>query len=449
MSQGGRHRLLGIVALVLTLACDSSESPVAEADPDAAKVPPAGGASLELSWPPKGVEPAKNALLIVVDTTRDDAVRAAATPRLDAIAAAGVRVERAWAGGTWTVPSVVSLLTGRFVRHHGWDAPAARMGSYPPLPDVPRLPEVLREFGFSTVGLYANPYLSEPLGFDRGFDQWKRAGDKQMARQLGKKVAELWTEDGRHFAYVHLLGPHSPLRPSDAARERWKVDARWFEGAHGFTVGAAKRNQKVGTRDAYRAAYHAVIEDTDAVVGAVVEALGEYRKDTLIIVTSDHGELLGEHGQAGHGWWLYEPLTHVPLIVDHPHASGDLEKLPPQLSNVAVPDLITRALGLQVSWPVTLADAPLLASQRDGREAIAFDGHTKVVWDERLADFSPVAFDLDADPAEASPSQTPADLDERLRAFDARHPRPAVVDTAGQPLSPETQDQLKLLGYAE
>jgi len=447
MSIGGPRTGLASALLASLIGCGTSETTPGDPSPN---VPPSNAASNgPATWPPRDTLPARNAVLIVLDTTRDDAVRAAATPNLDALASAGARVDRAWAGGTWTVPSVVSLLTGRFVRHHGWDSPAARMGTYPVLPLVPRLPEVLRAGGMSTIGLYANPYLSEPLGFDRGFDLWKRTGDKQMGRQLGRQVAESWTPDGRHFAYVHLLGPHSPLRPSEAARTRWKVDAHWFEGKHGFTVGAAKRNREAGVRAAYRAAYHAVIEDTDLLVAEVLAALGEHRKDTLVVVTSDHGELLGEHGQAGHGWWLYEPLTHVPLIVDHPHIAGADEHLPPQLSNVAVPDLITRGLGLDADWPVGLDDAPLLASQRDGREAIAFDGRIKVTWDERLADNSPVAFDLDVDPEELKPGPPPVGLDALYAAFEARYPRPGTSADAGQPLSPETREQLKVLGYAD
>ncbi len=441
-------RWMGMHALAwwASIGACGGEQPLPDDSKSSLEVPTL---EVDTSWPPEGTSPARNALLIVMDTTRDDAVRAASTPHLDALAAAGARVERSWAGGTWTVPSVVSLLTGRFVRHHGWDAPAARMGTYPALPDVPRLPEVLRAAGFTTSGHYANPYLSEPLGFDRGFDLWKRTGDKQMAKVLGKRVAETWNETGRHFAYVHVLGPHSPLRPSAAARARWKVSAHWFEGKHGFTVGAAKRNREEGVRQAYRAAYHAAVEDTDALVAEVLGALGGHRADTLVIVTSDHGELLGEHGQAGHGWWLYEPLTHVPLIVDHPHIEGAREHLPKHLSNVAIPDLISRGLGVAADWPVGLADAPLLASRRDGREAIAFDGRIKVSWDERVAEDGPVAFELDSDPGEKLPVPPPANVKTLREAFDGRFPSPSRSPEEGVVLSTETQQQLKVLGYAD
>lgn len=450
-----------------TVSCTEERSPTepptgapSQTDPTRLPSAPAAVVPAEVTpadWPPTGTPSAKNAVLIVLDTTRADAVQRASTPRLDALATAGARVERSWSGGTWTVPSVVTLLTGRFVRHHGWDRPAARMGQYPPLPDVPRLPEVLSDAGFSTAGLYSNPYLSEPLGFDRGFDNWTRTGDSQMAKKVAQHTAQWSTgPERRHFLYVHLLGPHSPLRPSDAARSRWDVDARWFDEKHGFTVGAAKRNKEPGVREAYKRAYHAAIEDTDALVAGVLDALGPHLQDTLVVVTSDHGELLGEHGAAGHGWWLWEPLTHVPLIVDHPHAAS--ETLPPILANAAVPDLITRGTGVPAVWPVDLTQAPLLAAQREGREAIALDGRRKLTFDERIVSklahqdskdsVLPVVFDLDADASESDPQQPTAAEQAARDTLDATAPRTELT-SATQGLSTDTQAELKTLGYVE
>ena len=432
------------VAAALLVACSGAPEP---ATPDARLEP--SGPTAQVDWPPPGTAAARNALLIVIDTTRDDATRAAATPVLDQLAARGARVDRAWAGGTWTVPSVVSLLTGRFVRHHGWDHPSARMGRYPTLPEVERLPEVLRAAGVRTFGLYANPYLSEPLGFDRGFETWKRSSDKQMARSLQSLVQQAWSAECRHFAYVHILGPHSPLAPSEAARERWAVAPSWFSGKHGFMIGAAKRNQEDGVRAAYADAYHAVVEDTDALVGTLLDALGPHRADTLVVVTSDHGELLGEHDAAGHGWWLWEELTHVPLLVDHPAVEGPRERLPAILSNVATADLITRGLGISHRWPVGLSDAPLLAARRDGREAVALDGTSKVVWDDRITGRSPVVFDLAHDPHEAHPLAVPAAVSPDHAAFRARYPEPLAQPVQASPVDPETARELEVLGYVD
>ncbi len=401
-----------------------------------------------LVWPPAGTDPARNAIVIVLDTTRADALQAARTPHIDQLAASGASVPRAWSGGTWTVPSVVSLLTGNTVLGHGWDEPAARLGQYPPLPDLPRLPEVLRNAGFSTTGLYANPYLSEPLGFDRGFDTWKRTSDTHIATVFGNHVRKHWADPSeRHFAYLHVLGPHSPLRPSPEAAARWDLDSRWVDEKMGFTVGAAKRNTEPGVRDAYRKAYHAALEDTDSIVESILLALGPHRASTLVVVTSDHGEMLGEHDQVGHGWWLWEPLTHVPLVVDHPYAAE--EALPSMLSNAAVPDLVCRGLGIPATWPVRVEVPSALVAQREGRVALLTDeGRTKTIWDTRIADPGPARFDLTNDPQERIPlPANPADMSQ-MESLRAHVPKDA--NKAGRiPLSTETQAQLEALGYQE
>ena len=100
--------------------------------------------------------PAKDVVLIVIDTLRADALGPANTPTLDALAARGEAAAVAWSGGTWTVPSVISLFTGAPVRQHGWDGPTGQQGRYPKLPALPTLAETFRAAGFTTIGLYAN-----------------------------------------------------------------------------------------------------------------------------------------------------------------------------------------------------------------------------------------------------------------------------------------------------
>jgi hypothetical protein len=378
----------------------------------------------------------KNALVIVIDTARADVVAEVDTPNLDALAARGTSVERAWSSGTWTVPSVASLFTGMSVREHGWDLPAARIGQYPKLPDAPTLASVLQAAGFKTAALYANAYLSESLGFDRGFDSFTRVPDAAMLSHFSPIVMS-WSDGKRHFAYVHLLGPHSPLKPSADATKKFGLEDRWVAGM-GFDVGAAKRNQEPGVRDAYARAYRAVVEDTDRVVGELVQALGPYRDDTLVVVTSDHGELLGEHGVCEHGSWVWEQLTHVPLIVDRPI------ELPSTLSISSVPAIVTEALGIEHRWPTpSHPDAPALVSQREGKLAIS-DGTRKTIWENGNAQ----SFDLSADPHEENPLAPFPELDALRSAWEARTPAgKASMDMVT--LSPDTRKALRALGYAE
>lgn len=390
--------------------------------------PGAGG-----SPPP---EPARHALVLIVDTLRRDAVVRADAPAYDALVAAGDEVPHAWSAGTWTVPSVISMFSGRSVREHGWDEPPARLGRYPRLPDVPLLAEVLAEAGFATAGVYANPYLAEQIGFDRGFDTWTRLPDAAIPGRVRELVAG-WDDGRRHFLYVHLLGPHSTLKPSAAAAARWRVPAEFLTDPRGLDVGAVKRARRPGIRDAYFAAYHAVVEDTDARVAEIVAALGPHADDTAIVFTSDHGELIGEHDAAGHGREVWQELTHVPLVAVRAGA------LPDTLGTASVADLVTTAVGVDHDWPVRRDHALPLVSQREGRLALSPDGRLKGVWrGEGVA-----VYDLAADPGEATPlPDRAATLDAARAAWEATTPA-GRAGAATAELPAATRRELEALGY--
>jgi arylsulfatase A-like enzyme len=413
---------------VLLWACTSTEPPAEPPSP-----------------PPPPRVPPRNAVVIVIDTLRADALVAAHTPRLDALAASGFQSPQAWSAGTWTVPSVISLFTGMSVRQHGFDLPSARIGKYPRIPEVPTLASVLQAEGFGTFGLYSNGYLAEELGFDRGFDSWRRSADKAMPKQWRKHVDKVWSapDAPRQLAYLHLLGPHSPLRPSDATKAKYQVAEEWFDDRLGFEIGVPKRNRRDGAREQYRAAYHAVIEDTDARVGELLDALGDHAADTLVVVTSDHGELLGEHNVVGHGTHVWQPLTRVPYF------AGPASALPPVLpgpctSNSTLADLVTDALGVSHAWPVQVDTAPPLVSQRQGQVAFSADCRSTTL----RKDDAWRAYDLQADPGEETPLADPSAGSAAYAAWAASVPA-GTPDMEGVSLHPDTLEQLRVLGYME
>ncbi len=419
-----------LTLMLLLLSCTGSEPATpAPTEPTAPTAPAAEPAPLPAT-------PPRHAMIILIDTLRADALAEANTPTIDALAARGDSVERAWSSGTWTVPSVVSLFTGMPVRQHGWDLPTGQLGHYPKLPALPTIATVLKDAGFGTFGLYSNPYLAEELGFDRGFDTWRRSSDTAMAKRLRDEVAT-WNDGRGHFAYLHLLGPHSPLRPSPEAQARWSVDPQFIDEKKGFGIGGAKRDQEEGVRDAYAAAYRAVIEDTDTIVAGIIEALGDQREDTLIILTSDHGELLGEHDRVGHGTWLYEGLTHVPLIIDR-------GELPQTLGIASIPAIVTGALSVKHDW-ATPADAALpLVSQREGSLAMSPDGQHKGIWmGETLS-----VYDLSVQPLEETPLPETHGLPEARTTWEAGFP-PGSISEEGVSLHPDTVAALKALGYLQ
>jgi hypothetical protein len=424
------------IALALILAgCGTGPmATVTKQDSDERRMPSWASAADVDPGPDK-----RHAVVLIIDTLRADSLGPAATPNLDALAARGEVVEHAWSAGTWTVPSVTSMFLGMSVRRHGWDLPSAKLGKYPPIPeDAPTVAEVLRENGFVTAGLYANPYLAEPLGLDRGFDRWKRTPDVAMAAAVEKEVAT-WTDGKRHFLYIHLLGPHSTLSPSKEARERWKVDEKWIDPKIGFDIGVAKRNQEPGAREAYAAAYHAVVEDTDARVGQILEALKPYEADTALVFTSDHGEMLGEHGIFGHGTQVWEQLTHVPFV------AVNAGKLPDTLSAASVADIVTGAAGVRHAWPANRTEDLPLVSQREGLLALSPDGHTRAVWTKSGLQ----VFDLADDPREERPiAGRDAEMEAARRAWEERVPA-GQTSEAHVELSPETIEELRALGYVD
>jgi hypothetical protein len=289
--------------------------------------------------------------------------------------------------------------------------------------------------GFATTGLYANTYLAEKLGFDRGFDSWVRVPDGAIGKRVKQDVAT-WNDGRRHFLYVHLLGSHSTLKPSQTAAAKWKIDPSFLAEPHGLDVGAAKRNQVPGIREAYVAAYHAVLEDTDARIAEILTELAPYRDDTVLVFTSDHGEMLGEHELFGHGYQVFEPLTHVPMIAVH---AGEL---PDAIGGAAVPDIVTTSLGVPHTWPTSRYDSFPLVSQREGKVALALDAQVKGIWDGPLR-----VFDLLADPGELAPlTGRDADLVAARAAWEARTP-PGALQEGRVVLDPETVSALRALGY--
>lgn len=390
-----------------------------------------------------------HALVIVVDTLRADAVEAARTPTLDDLARRGDRVAQAWSPSTWTAPSVMSMFTGMSLRQHGWNFPfpnkmRKRGETYPRMrEDTPALAEVLFEAGFHTEGWYANPFLGHDMGYDRGFGRWARTHDAAAAKKVRRSVSG-WEAGERHFIYLHLFGPHMPLSPRGEPAERWRVDKSLSNKRGSYSFRRFKPGQ-TAREENYRRAYHAVVEQVDRNLGRIIRALGPHADDTAIFVTSDHGELLGEHDAWGHGEHVWEQLTHVPF-----YAVG-AGPLPDTLMTASLPALVTGALGVEHTWP-TPADAALpLVSQRGEKLTISPDGRHKAVWDATaLSEQGGVAvFDLTLDRAETNPlTDAPFDPLAVRTAWESATGDHQVAARQGE-MGDELLDMLDELGYVD
>ena len=426
-----RRRENALAASILLTACDPE--------------PPSNVGPIDAS---SGV-PQRDVVIVVIDTLRADAVERSLTPTFDRLTAEGLAVPFAWAPSTWTAPSTLSLMTGSHVREHGWDMPFPRHmraagQSYPALDDLPTLAEVMRSQGYETHGAYANPLLSRELGWQRGFESWEGVPDIRMTRHVRRLVEDL-DEDDPLFLYVHYLGPHQPLKPSHEARARWGVKRSTIEySKRGIRLEHLEGPKQSQLEDQYVRAYYAQVEDNDTRLDALLGALGPREKDALVIVTSDHGELLGEHELWGHDYSVWNPLTHVPLIV----SGGGHPPLPDTLSTAAIPDLVTRTVGIPATWPLSIDDPPVLVSQREGNLAVSGDGQLRGVWAPGDAGFLG-SFDAGTDPGE---TQVVGDFASRAVVHMHRSRWESTTpegkrETLDRGLDDETQKLLEELGY--
>ncbi|MET0552897.1 MAG: sulfatase, partial [Vicinamibacteria bacterium] len=295
----------------------------------------------------------RNVLLVTIDTLRADHVGAyghagAQTPHLDQLAANGMRFERATTVAPLTLPAHSSLLTGTFPGWHG----VRDNGGFYLGEEQTTLAEVLRDRGFRTGGFVASFVLDRrwgtSQGFDRFFDEFdldrfKDSLGMDAIQRPGNEVVDravAWLGEDRErsfFAWVHLYDPHTPYEAPEPYRSRFPATQ---EGA-----------------------YDAEIAFADAQLGRLLGALGARRKDTLIVVAGDHGEMLGERSEQTHGYFIYEPVTRVPLVLAGPGVPARV--VPDQVRVVDVlPTLLSR-LGIPAPAAVQGADlSPLARGER-------------------------------------------------------------------------------------
>jgi arylsulfatase A-like enzyme/Tfp pilus assembly protein PilF len=241
---------------------------------------------------------------VTIDTLRADRLGAyghasAETPVTDRLAREGVLVEDATAHVPQTGPSHASLLTGRLPYEHGVRdnfASALR-------PDLPTLASILRGVGYETAGFVASITVASRTGLGRGFetfdDPFTNEGKRRLLSRSERRAAEVvdaalaWARRPRErpfFAWVHLYDPHAPYEPP------------------------APYDQRLGDP------YDGEVAYSDEQVGRLLGFLDEtgLRGSTLFVLTSDHGEGLGEHGEDEHLLFVYDSTLRVPLLVSWP-----------------------------------------------------------------------------------------------------------------------------------
>jgi len=275
--------------------------------------------------------PPPNVVLYVVDTLRADALaaygsRETRTPHIDRLAREGRVYTCVFAPSSWTRSTVGTLLTGLPPDVHG----AVRRRDV--LPEaLTLLSERFAERGYATAAVVGNPNVGRVYGFDQGWDAFIeafQAGPLPSIDVVNAHALE-WIDRAERpfFLFVLAVDPHYPYLPPAA-----------FDRHDPATNGPFARQ---------RARYLGEVEQTDAGLGAFMPALrtrGELDR-TILVVTADHGEEFGEHGQRGHGKTLYREVLHVPLVIRHPaRVRPGVEPCTPS-SSIAVPHMLLALSG--------------------------------------------------------------------------------------------------------
>ncbi|MFO0981351.1 MAG: sulfatase [Planctomycetota bacterium] len=277
---------------------------------------------------------ARGIVLITLDTTRADHLgvyghAGGVSPSTDALAAESEVFEHAISPSSWTLPAHASLFTGKLPTAHG--AEYAKNGPLllaAALPDEDlgeyrargldrgevTLAERLRQAGYATHAVVAGPWLKRVFGLDAGFATYDDQGINHVNGRPANEVTDAaiaWLRQQASqpfFLFLNYYDAHAPYLPPPAAKERF------FDPL----PAAAKQD----SMQAANALYDAEIWFADQHVGRLFAFLKETGRwdDTLIVVTADHGDLLGEHGRFGHGRSVTQAEIHVPLIIKQPRS---------------------------------------------------------------------------------------------------------------------------------
>ena len=283
--------------------------------------------------------PRPNVLLLVMDTTRGDRVSVngyarPTTPHLAELAKTGVTFRDAWAPCCWTAPSHASLFTGLRPEHHGLTEGNRRYLD----PGAVTLAERFQGKGWQTGCFTNNPNLSPAWGLVQGFDHVEAFWEKPdrpypWAPQTHRRALQ-WALDARakgdpFFLFVNDMEPHLPYTPPSqderrfvraAASESEIATARTFDRnqANNFSLHALEMTpEQLGILSDL---YDAELASLDREVGALLERLRASRllDSTLVVIASDHGELLGEHHMFEHGHSMHREVRRVPLMIRYP-----------------------------------------------------------------------------------------------------------------------------------
>jgi len=394
-----------------------------------------------------------NVLLITIDTTRADHLSCyapghARTPHLDALAARGVLFTHATAQVPLTLPSHACIMTGAYPTVHG----LRDMGGFVLDKSHPTMASLARAAGFQTAAFVGSRAVARQFGLAHGFDAY----DDDMGPQ---------TEEGK------LPGIFAERRAgvvTDHALDWLKRNAqrRFFLWAHYYDPHAPYDPPEPYRRQYAKSLYDGEIAYMDEQVGRLLDGLDQlaHTSRTLIIVVGDHGESLGEHGEATHGIFLYDATLHVPLIVAGPDVPRG-KVISDQVRSIDLHPTVMEFLRLPASseaqgvslWPLIEQGTHVRSNYSYGETLYP---RTYMGWSELRAMRTdtwkfilaphPELYNLDHDPSETQNliSNHPADADQlQKKIWEIAGAQAKTEKVTTVPVDEQTRQELESLGY--
>jgi arylsulfatase A-like enzyme/Tfp pilus assembly protein PilF len=392
-----------------------------------------------------------NVLLITMDTTRADHLRAyghtgVETPNIDGLAQRGVLFSNAITPSPSTLPAHSSIHTGLYPYHHG----ARANGTFRLNDDVQTLAETFQAAGYQTGAAISAFVLDGRFGLPQGFDDYNddlSKGVKHSPHMFRERPAEFtnevvfrWLDEharaGKFFYWAHFFDPHAAYLPPEPYQTEYAHDR-----------------------------YSGEIAYTDEQIGKLLEKLESLgvRDRTLVVLTADHGEGLGEHGEQTHALLMYDSTLHVPMIYSAPPPFPQGKRAMDQASLV---DVMPTILDLvDVAAPPDLDGRSLRAPAPSGPRSLYIENlSTQVLhgWAPLLGvhrgDYKfihapiPELYALQNDPGELvnryeDEPVMAAELHSQLLGFVGDDPYMGTAAQQNLPLDPETEELLRSLGY--